>query len=99
MKEMNKDASKMEECVKKQEKKKEATKMKEKEDQKKEEPRKDKIGKSEEQNIDISNKKTDEKEKINVVRPMKSKEQMIKELKEVYKPNESIGKKLKRKFD
>ncbi len=49
--------------------------------------------------IDVSNKKAEEKKERSVIRPMKSKEKVIEELKKLYKPNTDIGKKLKRKFD
>ena len=49
--------------------------------------------------IEISKKKTEGKKNQSVVQPKKTKEQVIAELKKVYKPNESTGKKIKRKFD
>ena len=49
--------------------------------------------------IDVSNKKAEEKKRISVVQPMKSKEKVIEELKKLYKPDTDIGKKLKRKID
>jgi len=49
--------------------------------------------------IDVSNKKAEEKKERSVIKPMKSKEKVIEELKKLYKPNTNIGKKLKRKFD